>query len=643
MRSDRTRWIQAAWLGVALVLMAGAGWLRASLSEQRGRIGSERRQAMTRERPEVALLALAPGGLRAPVVNYLWTRIEDLKQKGRYYEAMQLSEWITSLQPRFAGVWSFHAWNMAWNISVATHTPEERWLWVSNGMKLLRNRAIPTNPQALVLYKELAWLLFSKMGGTTDDMHMVYKSRWAGEMQQLLGAPPAGTTQEVIDAFRPIAEVPAGRSPEDLRADPAVAAYLKKLTAHDIAPNATLLAAYNRWSLDEPAAVVRLGRVPKPETDRDRAVSALINTKDAADREALDRLLATVRAHILRTEYRMDPQWMLALMERFDAPFDWRLVWPHGLYWVTQGLHTARGLRIREIDSLNTQRQLLNCLKFLTFEGRMMYAANPNNPATPEVRFYSDWRYIQPAHREHVRLIKADLGKPNAADDDVDFTASRLGDGHRNFLVNAISMLEAGGQIEEAQQLLNWTRYHYKEKGGIWRNVLVRPFVDAYLEREGSPIPRVAISRITTSLQTAFLHLTRPGPDAQAGYRRYIDRAQAVHSAYQKDVAARVKLPPLGLIARDVLVGLLIEPRAFGYDVSLVERSTMYQALPESYLVGIYDVIAPFLRRQCEAQDPPLDFPSAFPEPDGLEEYRKRVREQFSPEQKDPAVKDEED
>jgi hypothetical protein len=620
-----------AWLAAAVLLLAGTGWLRSELSRQRGQIGSIRREAMTRERPEVALLALAPGGLRAPVVNYLWMRIEDLKQQGRYYEAMQLSDWITSLQPRFAGVWSFHAWNMAWNISVATHTPEERWLWVTNGMKLLRNRAIPTNPQALILYKELAWLLFSKMGGTTDDMHMVYKSRWAGEMQQLLGAPPVGTTRQVIDAFRPVAEVPEGRTPEDLLADPAVAAYLQRLAEYGIEADKTFLTAYNRYSTDEAVAVVRFGRTVELETDRDRAVSAIINSEAPQDVEARNRLLATIRAHTLRSQYRMDPAWMLALMERFDAPFDWRLVWPHGLYWVTIGLHKAEGLEVSEIDSLNTQRQLLNCLKFLTWEGRLVYVENPHRPAMPQVRFLSDPRYIEPAHEEHKRLIKADLGKPEASDEEVQFWRSRLGDGHRNYLVNAISMLEAGGEIERAQKLLDWTRHHYRQQEGVWSNVLVRQFVDAYLEKEGAPIPRVAISRITTSLRTALLHLTQPGPQARSQYTRYIRRAMDVHNAYNRDIPERTRMPPLEMLARPVLANLLIEPRAFGYDISLVERSTMYQALPDAFVVPVYDMVAPFLREQCEAHDPPLDFASAFPPPQGIEEYREEIRGRFQP------------
>ncbi|MFP4053219.1 MAG: hypothetical protein ACLFV7_05070, partial [Phycisphaerae bacterium] len=113
MKWTREKWLQVAFAAGAVVLLVVAGLLRGSLDERSRRMGSLRRDVVTREHPEIALLTLAPGGLRAPVVNYLWIRIQDLKEAGRYYEAMQLSEWICSLQPRFAGVWSFHAWNMA--------------------------------------------------------------------------------------------------------------------------------------------------------------------------------------------------------------------------------------------------------------------------------------------------------------------------------------------------------------------------------------------------------------------------------------------------------------------------------------------------------------------------------------------------
>src|SRR5207253_542677 len=79
--------------------------------------------------PQVAV-GIAMGAFRGLFVNILWIRANQLKEDGRYHESMDLARAITQLQPRFPQVWVFHAWNMAYNISVATQTPDERWRWV---------------------------------------------------------------------------------------------------------------------------------------------------------------------------------------------------------------------------------------------------------------------------------------------------------------------------------------------------------------------------------------------------------------------------------------------------------------------------------------------------------------------------------
>jgi hypothetical protein len=68
-------------------------------------------------------LGIAMGAFRGIFVNWLWMRANDLKEQGKYYEAVDLAKTITRLQPRFPRVWAFHAWNLAYNISVATNTP----------------------------------------------------------------------------------------------------------------------------------------------------------------------------------------------------------------------------------------------------------------------------------------------------------------------------------------------------------------------------------------------------------------------------------------------------------------------------------------------------------------------------------------
>lgn len=207
MKTDRIHTLLP--VAAAVLLVAGSALLQGPL----GRISGTHEQIalrdqIARENPEYLILTVAPGGLRAPFVAYLWIRAEDLKDQGRFYDAKQNADLICMFQPRFAGAWAFNAWNMAYNISVATHTPQERWNWVSNGLELLRDKGISYNPKALNLYKELSWIFFHKIGGTTDDMHRYYKRRLAGEMQRLLAPPSFGTSREVVAAFRPISEAP---------------------------------------------------------------------------------------------------------------------------------------------------------------------------------------------------------------------------------------------------------------------------------------------------------------------------------------------------------------------------------------------------------------------------------------------------
>lgn len=154
--------------------------------------------------PGVALAATALGSFRGLAANVLWYRLEMLKRDGQFHEADTLSRMITTLQPRFPQVWVFMGWNMAYNISVETHTPQERWDWVNKGIRLLREEAIPMNPNSIRLYRELGWFHFHKVGERTDDMHKYYKYKFADEWDQIFGPLYEGRSDEaVLSGFAP--------------------------------------------------------------------------------------------------------------------------------------------------------------------------------------------------------------------------------------------------------------------------------------------------------------------------------------------------------------------------------------------------------------------------------------------------------
>jgi len=617
---NRPRVKQLLWLLSAAACLTAAGLLQPLLDVQRedhelvppGNVVAE-------GHPEYALLTIAPGGLRAVMVNYLWVRSENLKQAGRHHEAMQLSELICQLMPRFPGVWGNQAWNMAWNISVKTQTPEERWLWVYNGVKLLRDRGIPMNPKSLGLYREVAWIFFSKMGQRTDEMHRVYKQRWAHLMQELLGAPPYGETPEVIAAFRPIAEAPLdkdrrrqGRTSVQadqrihLLEDPDTARYAALLAGHGVHVDETLLTAYNRFSGDQSVDITRV-RYPEIKSDTDRAVSKLIN--DPAHAVARAKMLAFVRAQILWNVYKMDPAWMLRMMEKYHAPLDWRMVQTSGLYWVTYGIEVCQSEARSDVDALNTDRIVLNSLKALTANGRLTYQENPPQPESPEIFWSADWRYIEAAHRAHVTFIQA-----VAETEQEDIKQSPLRDGHMNFLKNAILTLWVGGRRSRAQHYLDWVKENYP--AGRRETLWILPldeFVRDAISRDEYPYGDLAKNLLHAAIVGAYEQLVA------GNRRRYADSlsyARRLHALYQKNVAKRNLLPPFEVVLVTKLAPMLVRPRTVGMFLTLDARSVIYQGLPEKIQLILYNYIKRSLVQQCRQGK--LDFSRMFPEPPGL-------------------------
>ena len=201
-------------LALIFFALAGATSIAVNASASRNKLVWTD-SASDNDPPQVAL-GIAMGAFRGLFVNVLWIRANNLKEAGKYYEARDLSSAITKLQPRFPRVWVFHAWNMAYNISVTTQTKSERWNWVNQGLQLLRDEGIPANPNDLLLHRELAWIYLHKIQGYTDDANGYYKRMLAVEWTWVLGPPPA-PSPELKAARPPLHATPTGSAPSRWR------------------------------------------------------------------------------------------------------------------------------------------------------------------------------------------------------------------------------------------------------------------------------------------------------------------------------------------------------------------------------------------------------------------------------------------
>jgi hypothetical protein len=174
-------------LMVALAL-ATAGALNIRLLQLRGELRLTQAPPTENMPPLVAFTTVAFGGFRGILADVLWMRAGALQDEGRYFELVQLSDWIVKLQPRSPAIWAYHAWNMAYNLSALMASPAEKWRWVRNGIVLLRDEGMTYNPGSPRLHQELAWLFLHKLGTDTDSAAAYYRAQWAAEVDS--GAAP---------------------------------------------------------------------------------------------------------------------------------------------------------------------------------------------------------------------------------------------------------------------------------------------------------------------------------------------------------------------------------------------------------------------------------------------------------------------
>jgi hypothetical protein len=142
---------------------------------------------------------VALGGFRGLISNWLWMRASELQEDDKFFEAVQLSDWITQLEPHFSQVWVHEAWNMAFNISVKFKDSEDRWRWVRRGIELLRDEGLRYNPNDVLIHRELAWFFQFKMGANLDDASMYYKQEWLYQMMRVFGKDRAPDLDELIN------------------------------------------------------------------------------------------------------------------------------------------------------------------------------------------------------------------------------------------------------------------------------------------------------------------------------------------------------------------------------------------------------------------------------------------------------------
>lgn len=191
-----------------LLIAAGfglAGWLAGSRHSE-GAVDDG--MAAEDYPPGVRFVTVALGGFRGILADVLWLRAARKQDDGDFFEAAQLADWVTRLTPTYPEIWSYHAWNIAYNIGAMFPDAEDRWAWVMRGVRLLRDEGIPANPRSSKLYWDLGWMYSDKVSGRWEENPLYFRVHLASDMTAVLSGwnaaageqPDAGQVQRLADA-----------------------------------------------------------------------------------------------------------------------------------------------------------------------------------------------------------------------------------------------------------------------------------------------------------------------------------------------------------------------------------------------------------------------------------------------------------
>lgn len=520
--------------GVVLViaLLIIAGMRLDSINSHRLEMKLISNEPLQNAPPSLAFATVAMGAFRGLVVDVLWMRADRLKEEGQFFDARQLAEWITILQPRFAQVWEFQAWNMAYNISVAipASQPDQRWQWVKNGYELLRDRGIPMNPKSILLYRELGRIFQHKIGSASDDAHKYYKLQLALAMEPLLG--PADNAW-----FDALTKAPTEWM--QIAADTNIAPFITALKAADKTFDDDSRFIGNYLSLRQNPA--RFAPAAFEVIDRFRGTKAL------ADFDVF------AKAWQLRNVWKLDPEMMAELNRTYGPvdfadpnkhyPLDWRHPDTHAIYWAVKGLRAAGKKDVKKtgpdaypVDEENTDRIVAHSLQNLFRYGKIFIYDIKNEqvsqqqsgvasaPAvTKEIFLRPDLRMFNPYEKTATKIIEK-YTDPNDEFQDSHETQKR------NMLSNALYAFYQAGHRRQAQKIYDRLREHYPRPE--FSNPSVEYYVRQRLREEIKDISTARADQMVTMMlrEVYFRYALRDDDESYA-----IEKlAEELHDAYNQ-------------------------------------------------------------------------------------------------------------
>ncbi len=473
----------------------------------------------------VTFTTVALGSFRGLIADLLWLRAGSLQEKGNYFEMVQLARWLVDLQPTFSGATAYLAWNMAYNISVTCSSPAERWRWVNEGIKLLRDRALDYNPEDPLLYRELGWIFQHKVGNILDDANLYYKNQLASQIIAVVG-------RDNPD-WKELAAAPVGEKGFDA-AYPADSPLRKAMAEAKLENYDELFAAYLEHRGLPPALLAALG--PGHE-------------------ELIRKLTWEFQADELRKKFKLDARLIQKINEKY-GDLDWRTPEAQAIYWATLGLEKTPSHR-----DLNCERMITQGLYETFRSGRLLMIDDKdftNLVAVPNLNVI-----------DAVKKAYEDTWKAN--DKDSTFRSAKI-----NFMKEAVTILFNYGRFSKAEEYYQELR---KEEPGSYRESMEEFVLNRWAEDVRDATVKKANSIISGLIFQSLYYLVYGDEDAALANERI---ARFIYNKYQQenaDIQQRVGLAPYAEIKRTVVENCL--NGAFTPTMVMILRAKLAEEMPE--------------------------------------------------------------
>ena len=478
---------------------------------------------------QVAGVALGP--LKGLLVDVLWWRSERMVEDKEFFESLQLSEWITSLQPTYPSVWSYQGFNLAFNISHNFSDFDERWNWIHEGIKLLRDKGIKFNPdweKNRDIRFELVHIFYRKIEGISDTEARRFQDKWTLEMLKYFDRGDRAELEELASApktYEELFQIPEVKKLEEL--------YAK--TGVDL----------KTW--------IQVNPVTWKSFKEDTPEFRLYNF-------AMRKILFYFKRKAIEDEINMDVDRILKTDLEY-GPLDWRTHQAQIIYWGVE-----QDYQKFKLNGVNYSEYVRAAMLSSFYNGKVMFSEKGdyfqkthNIEILPKLHNFFDFLLYDSGLDENSKEFK------------------RIDRIHEDFLERAIVITYTYNQIEASKELFEHYELYLPED----HNVKFEQYVVNGLTR--------SLKVTNKNTRRSFIEsiLFKAYEDAARGewdrYHGYLKIAKLIHKAHQlenKDIPAK-QLPPLKDIAETARKNYLERTGKTQKDLDGLESRAEKYAVPK--------------------------------------------------------------